>query len=73
MKKLTRTQRVLKYMESHKSINHLEALYECGTSRLAAYIWILRHEQGYKIEKEMTTHSNQFGDVAKVANYKLIT
>jgi hypothetical protein len=73
MKKLTRTQRVLKYMESHKSINYLEALYECGTSRLAAYIWILKHKQGYKIEKKMADHTNQFGDVEKVANYYLIT
>ena len=72
-KKITRTQRVLKYMESHKSINQLEALYKCGTNRLAAYIWILRHKQGYKIGKKMVKNTNQFGDVAEVANYYLIT
>ena len=73
MKKNTRTQRVLKYMQSHKSINHIEALYQCGTNRLAAYIFILRRKQGYNIETEMITYRNKFGDVAKVAHYKLIT
>jgi len=72
MKRITRDERVLKYMKTHKSINFWDATIHCGTSRLAANIWNLKNKNGCTIEKEMLNHSNQFGDVSKVAHYKLI-
>jgi len=71
-KKLTRDDRVLAFLKSHDTINLFEALYECGTSRLAASIWNLRHKRKLNIGKEMRPHTNQFGVTESVAYYKLI-
>lgn len=71
-KKLTRDDRVLAFLKSHDTINFFEALYECGTSRLAACIWNLRHKRNLNIDKEMRPHTNQFGDTERVAYYRLI-
>jgi len=72
MAKKTRDDRVLEFLKSHDTINFFEALYECGTSRLAASIWNLRHKRNLNIEKEMVAHTNQFGDTERVAYYRLI-
>ena len=72
MSKVTRDDRVLAFLKTHDTINFFEGLYQCGTSRLAACIWNLRHKRNLNIEKEMVAHTNQFGDTEKVAYYKLI-
>jgi hypothetical protein len=72
MAKLTRDDRVLAFLKSHETINFFEALYQCGTTRLAAAIWNLRHKRNLTIDKEMIPHTNQFGNTENVAYYKLI-
>tara|TARA_R110002167_G_scaffold8846_8_gene40572 strand:+ start:5185 stop:5400 length:216 start_codon:yes stop_codon:yes gene_type:complete len=70
MKKPTRDQRVLAFLEEHGKINYMDALYKCGTSRLAPAIFNLRKKHLIKTNK--VDHRNQFGEKEKVAEYILI-
>ena len=73
MNRITRDDRVLKCLKRQESVNVFDAIYKCGTTRLAAAIWNLRHKRNLNIEKKMVDHTNQFGCTEKVAYYKLIT
>lgn len=57
-------------MEENGAITPMEALKYTGCFRLASRIADLRHE-GYEIDREMVTVSNQFGEKSSVASYSL--
>ncbi len=70
MAKLTKKQRVLNFLKENGKMNHMDGLFECKTNRLAAVIFNLRKE--HQIETVMVNHTNQLGEVERVAEYKLI-
>ena len=71
--RITRDDRVLALLKNQETVNTFDGIYQCGTTRLPAAIWNLRHKRNLNIGKEMRPHTNQFGCTEKVAYYKLIT
>jgi|TARA_R110001583_G_scaffold130704_1_gene282425 hypothetical protein len=70
MNKLTRDQRVLKFLQENETMNYMDALFTCKTSRLSAAIFNLRKD--YDITTKLVAHKNTFGELETVAQYKLI-
>lgn len=66
----TQNQRLIKYLEKHKSITQLEALSELGIFRLASRINDIKN-MGYAISGEMTEVTNRFGEKVRVKRYFL--
>ena len=68
---MSQEQRVLKYLETHKTgITQLEAYLHLGIMRLAARICELKNK-GYNIEREMVEVTDRWGDKCRVARYYL--
>ena len=70
MEKLTREQKVLKYLEKYKKITALEAYRECGTMRLSAAIYNLK-KQGYNFDTQSVRVPTRDG-WTYVAEYTLL-
>lgn len=66
---MTQTERLYDYLINHKSIGPMEALNELGIYRLASRIHDLNKE--HRVEKEMVTITNRFGEEVRVAEYFL--
>lgn len=62
--------RLLAYLEEHKTINSFEGLTELGIWRVPNRVSELR-KMGYKISSEIITHNNRFGDSTKISKYTL--
>lgn len=62
-------ERLLAYLEEHKSITQLEALSELGILRLASRISDLKRG-GYKISSSRVTVKNRYGEKCNVAEYR---
>lgn len=62
--------RVLKYMKEFGSITPLDALRDLGIMRLGARIFELK-DMNYKINTEMVTVLNRWGEPTRVARYRL--
>ncbi len=60
--------RLLAHLETHGSINPLEAWKQLGIYRLSAIVFILRN-LGYSIKTNRINVDNQFGEKCSVANY----
>lgn len=66
--KPSQNKRILEYMETHGSINPLEAWRFCGVYRLSARISDLR-ARGHAIKSERVTVKNQYDEDCRVASY----
>lgn len=68
----SQNERILKYLQTHKrGITQLQALEKLGVLRLSGRIHDLR-EQGYPIMTNIIEVPNRFGEISKVAEYRLI-
>ena len=67
----SKKQIVLEYLQTHKSITILEAIYEMGITRLGAVIFLLKKD-GYIIETTMKEVTARNGRKTSVAEYSLV-
>jgi hypothetical protein len=63
--------RVLKYMRDFDGITSFEAIRDLGNQRLSAYIYILKHKDGYKITKQTEYGKNRWGEKTHWDRYRL--
>lgn len=71
-KRPTQCDRLLDYMKRHpKGVTQLEALSELGILRLASRISELKRD-GEVISKRMVDVTNKYGEVCRVAQYRLV-
>ena len=63
-------ERVLKYMQDFGSITTLQAFIDLGTTRLSAYIYLLRAD--YQIDDEWISAKNRYGESIKYKKYILV-
>lgn len=68
---LSQNDKILKYLQTHKSINQLEACYELSCFRLSARIADLK-ERGHNIKTTMVTRKNSEGHTVNYAEYSLV-
>ena len=71
MNKDTQARRALRFMREHGSITSLDAIDAFGCTRLAAVIYVIRHEWNIDIDMERVSVKNRFGETCHVARYKL--
>ena len=62
--------RILKYLEEHKTITTLESVYQLGITDPQHYIMELRNE-GYPITDEWIRGTNRVGQRIKYKKYRL--
>lgn len=67
---MTQCDRLLKHLKT-KSITQVEAAQTLGIQRLAARILDLR-EKGHDIVTTIMKVSNRYGEVCKIARYRLV-
>lgn len=66
----TQNQRILDHMRRNRGITSLEAVHECGCTRLSARIWDLR-AMGYNIEGVYEEGRDRYGNLTKYKRYFL--
>lgn len=64
----TQCDRLLRWLESGRSITPLQSWTELGIYRLGARVWDLR-KQGYPIVKKIMPVKNSYGETCHVASY----
>lgn len=69
-RRMTQSDRIVKYMQDFGSITQLEAIRDLGVMRLASRISDLR-QSGVAITKEMETSKNRYGENTSYARYRL--
>ena len=68
----TQNERILKYLQTHKrGITQLQAFEKFGVLRLSGRIHNLR-EQGYPIMTNIIEVPNRYGEISRVAEYRLM-
>ncbi|MBO5970952.1 MAG: helix-turn-helix domain-containing protein [Clostridia bacterium] len=67
---VTQNDRVLAYLTRHGSITPLEAIDKLGVTRLGARVYDLK-KRGHRIDSEMISVANRFGEVCRVKAYSL--
>jgi len=69
---MSQTEKILRYMKTHKrGITPLMALEKFGCLRLSGRIHDLR-EGGYNIVTNIVEVQNRYGEISRVAEYRLI-
>ena len=68
---MSQKERVLNYMRFHGAITPMEAMNNLGVGRLGARIFDLKM-LGYNIETQMVKVQNRYGELVRVAAYRLI-
>ena len=69
---MTQNERILKYLRTHKRGITPQVAYDLfGCMRLSGRIWDLRSE-GHKISTNLIEVPNRYGDIPRVAQYKLL-
>ena len=63
-------ERLLAYLEEHKTITAMEALNQLGIFRLASRIFNLKR-QGYAISSKLVPVMNRYGESCHISEYKL--
>lgn len=64
---------VREYLLSHPDgLTQEDAKELCGTTRLGALIWRLRHEEGYKINSVQKKLKTRYGNTCVCAVYQLV-
>ena len=70
--KKSQNERILKYLQTHRrGITPLTALEKFGCMRLSGRIHDLR-EQGYMISTNLVEVENRYGEISRVAQYRLL-
>lgn len=70
--KKSQNEMILKYLMTHKrGITQLKALERFGCLRLSGRIHDLR-EQGYDIATNIIEVENRYGEISRVAEYRLV-
>ena len=68
----SQNERILKYLQTHRrGITQLQALEKFGVLRLSGRIHNLR-EQGYPIMTNIIEVTNRYGEISRVAEYRLM-
>ena len=67
---MTQCEKILKYIKEQGSITPLDAMREFSCMRLASRITDLK-KAGYKINSEMVTSKNKYGENVRYAMYTL--
>ena len=68
----SQNERILKYLQTHKrGITQLQAFEKFGVLRLSGRIHNLR-EQGYPIMTNIIEVPNRYGEISRVAEYRLM-
>lgn len=67
---MSQKERVMGWLETHATLNPLQAWTELGIYRLSAVICVLR-KRGVPIEMEKRPVTNQFGEECRVGFYSL--
>jgi len=68
--RMTKTEAVLRWLQSNASISSMEAIKEFGATRLSAIIFNLR-KKGYNIETVTCEGTDRFGNKVQFARYYL--
>ena len=69
---MSQNEKILKYLQTHKrGITPLIAYEKFGCLRLSGRIFDLK-EQGYKIYTNIIEVPDRYGEIKKVAQYKLV-
>lgn len=68
---MTQKERILEYLQTHGTIQPLQAWTQVGVYRLAAVIKLLR-DDGHNIITQKTNAKNRFGESVVFAEYKLV-
>ena len=69
---MSQNEKILRYMKTHKRGITPQVAYEkFSCMRLSGRIYELK-EQGYKITTNIIEVNNRFGDICRVAQYRLI-
>lgn len=71
MSKDTQVKQVLQRIRECGSITSMEAFTEFGITRLAAVIYVIRHDFGIDIKSDTVTGKNRFGNPVNYARYSL--
>lgn len=69
--RMTKTEAVLRWLQSNASISSMEAIKEFGATRLSAIIFNLR-KRGYDIEMVWCEGRDRFGNPMRYGRYYLI-
>ena len=72
MDKKTQCAIIWRYLQEHGSINDDEARNICGSKRLSARIWDLKHLEGKPIARRDVYVKNQLGHKSRVSVYYLV-
>lgn len=67
---MSQKEKVLKYLQSGKTLTPIQAMNWWGVMRIGARIWDLRDE-GYNITTTMKEVKNRYGQKCMVAEYRL--
>ena len=70
-KKISQAKNVMKHLQEHGSITAREAIERFGVMRLAAIIFILRHDYGMPITMQFEHGKNRYGDKVRWGRYYL--
>ena len=70
-KRLTQYDRVLRHLQTKRSITSLQAFRNYGITRLSAIIFNLRRD-GYIINNEYVSRKNRYDDTVVFAKYILV-
>lgn len=67
---MTQTDRIIRHMKEHGSIDPLTAIREYGIMRLASRICDIK-KAGYVVKTETVTNKNRYGEPVRYARYSL--
>lgn len=70
-KRVTKTERVLRYLEEFGSITSWQAIQEFGATRLSAIIFNLK-KKGYRFEDERINFTDRYGYPGHFKKYILV-
>lgn len=72
MKESTQINAIRNHLKKHKSITSWEAIQNYGATRLSGIIYVLRHDEGWKIKTKDVAVKNRYGNHCTIAKYELI-
>ena len=70
-KGMTKTDRALEYLKTHRGMTTYDAFIEHGNTRLSDTIYRLRRK-GYKILSVNLDVTDRYGDACRISEYRLV-
>ena len=71
-KEKTQINAIRQHLKKKGSITSWEAIESYGATRLSGIIYVLRHEEGWKIKSKDIAVKNRFGNHCTIAKYELV-